>query len=93
MKFSSLFGKYGHSSHSDERTDLIISYVLVLTLIADGYLTDPSDIATDLKMAKLSLKQHYEVLGCKPKVTGGVKHYTLPVPLNLPKLNMRRRRR
>nr|GEY50485.1 DNA-directed RNA polymerase I subunit RPA49 [Tanacetum cinerariifolium] len=50
---------------SDNKRDLLISYVLVLTLIVDNFKTEFSDIAKDLRMPTRVLRPHYEFLGCK----------------------------
>ncbi|KAJ4962851.1 hypothetical protein NE237_022790 [Protea cynaroides] len=50
---------------STEKINLLISFVLVLTLFADNFWTDLSDIAKDLRMTPVSLGQHYENLVCK----------------------------
>ncbi|KAK9092369.1 hypothetical protein Syun_027280 [Stephania yunnanensis] len=60
---------------SVEKTNLLVSYVLVLTLFADGFRTDPSDIARDLRMRTLSIREHYKNLGCKIEWQDKVIHF------------------
>lgn len=60
---------------------LLISYVLVLTLFADDFLSDTSDIAKDLRMDRGALKPHYEYLGCKFVRHENSVVATLPLPL------------
>ncbi|PIA49292.1 hypothetical protein AQUCO_01300267v1 [Aquilegia coerulea] len=69
---------------SVQKRDLLISYVLVLALIVDGYHTNISDIARDLKMTTLSLKEYYLNLGCKVKLEDESVICTLSVPLEFP---------
>ncbi|XP_042479041.1 DNA-directed RNA polymerase I subunit RPA49 [Macadamia integrifolia] len=78
---------------TDEKINLIISYVLVLTLFVDNFQTDLSDIAKDLRMTPVSLRQHYEHLGCKLSRVNRVLMVTLPVPLQFPKQRTHRRRK
>ncbi|KAF9598913.1 hypothetical protein IFM89_032767 [Coptis chinensis] len=78
---------------SVEKQNFLISHVLVLALIADGYRTDMSDIARDLKMEVISVRKHYLNLGCKLKLEGKVLYATLPVPLEFPKPSTRKRKR
>ncbi|KAF6175007.1 hypothetical protein GIB67_026495 [Kingdonia uniflora] len=77
---------------SGEKRNLLISYVLVLTLLADNFSTDITDIARDLKMSNVSLRDHYKNLGCKLSREGKLMLVTLPVPLQFPKPKMSRRR-
>ena len=93
QKFSSMFTLDSDSKRlPEEKKDLLISYVLVLTLYADDFRTDPSDIAKDLKMSALMLRKHFGHLGCKFVSQNTVTMATLPVPLNFPKLRQKRRR-
>ncbi|KAJ4981870.1 hypothetical protein NE237_032707 [Protea cynaroides] len=93
QKFSKMFEDSGSFRLSIEKTNLLISYVLVLTLFADNFRTDLSDIAKDLRMTPVSLRQHYEYLGCKFSRVDQVLLVTLPVPLEFPKQRMHRRRK
>ncbi|KAJ4836838.1 hypothetical protein Tsubulata_018466 [Turnera subulata] len=72
-----------------DKENLLISYVLVLTLHADDFQTDPEDIARDLRMSKRALQPHFDNLGCKFKASV----VTLPTPLSFPPAIMKRRRR
>ncbi|KAJ8558089.1 hypothetical protein K7X08_004855 [Anisodus acutangulus] len=62
QKFSSMFAIADSKRLPDEKRDLLISYVLVLTLFADDFHTD---IDKDLRMSAVTLWPHYEYLGCK----------------------------
>ncbi|CAL5443790.1 unnamed protein product [Camellia sinensis] len=92
QKFSTMFANSDSKWLTDEKKDLLISYVLVLTLIADGFQTHPSDIAKDLRMTTMNVRQHYQNLGCKFLRTGNSSVATLPVPLQFPKVVQKRRR-
>ncbi|KAL0441379.1 UNVERIFIED_CONTAM: hypothetical protein Sradi_0076800 [Sesamum radiatum] len=50
QKFSSLFGATNDTRIPDDKLKLLISYILVLSLFADDFRSDPSDIAKDLRM-------------------------------------------
>ncbi|KAI7985080.1 DNA-directed RNA polymerase I subunit rpa49 [Camellia lanceoleosa] len=92
QKFSTMFANSESKWLTDEKKDLLISYVLVLTLIADGFQTYPSDIAKDLRMTTMNVRQHYQNLGCKFVRKGISSVATLPVPLQFPKVVQKRRR-
>lgn len=92
LKFRAMFEESDKKRLSDEKRNLLISYVLVLTLFADGYRSDPSDIAKDLRMNAIELRTHYEQLGCKFVREGTVLLATLPVPLQFPVIRIRRKR-
>ncbi|MCL7039017.1 hypothetical protein MKW94_024596 [Papaver nudicaule] len=80
---------------SGPKNDLLVSHVLVLSLMADEYKSDQTDIARDLRMTMLKLRPHYLNLGCK-MVGGGkgkIAQATLPVPLKFPPLEQRRRKK
>lgn len=93
-KFLKLFTDSKESTQSREKTDLLISYILVLTLMADGFETHPSDIAADLKMIVPDVKSRYQELGCKARGSQNNLKISLPVPLTFPTMNeiVRRRR-
>lgn len=93
QKFSTIFGVSDRKRLEDEKRDLLISYVLVLTLIADGFNTVVSDIAKDLRMDLIKLRPHFEHLGCKLMVKNKVLLATLPVPLEFPKPKSKRLKR
>ncbi|CAI9766141.1 unnamed protein product [Fraxinus pennsylvanica] len=65
QKFSPLFATPNDSRIPDEKKNLLISYLLVLTMFVDDFKSDPSDIAEDLRMTPVALRTHYENLGCK----------------------------
>ncbi|KAL0341864.1 UNVERIFIED_CONTAM: hypothetical protein Scaly_1849000 [Sesamum calycinum] len=67
-------------SMDDDKLKLLISYILVLSLFADDFRSDPSDIAKDLRMNPITLRPHYEYLGCKFVRDNQVLLATLPVP-------------
>ncbi|KAK6128043.1 hypothetical protein DH2020_038207 [Rehmannia glutinosa] len=92
QKFSSLFGSTKNDRIPDEKQKLLISYVLVLSLFADDFRSDPSDIAKDLRMNPLTLRPHYEYLGCKFVRENKVLLATLPVPLEFQTIKRKRRR-
>ncbi|KAL2534043.1 DNA-directed RNA polymerase [Abeliophyllum distichum] len=92
QKFSSLFATSNDSRIPDEKKKLLISYVLVLTMFADEFKSDPSDIAEDLRMTPVALRPHYEYLGCKFKRDNQVLVATLPVPLEFQTIKRKRRR-
>ncbi|XP_008783442.1 DNA-directed RNA polymerase I subunit rpa49 [Phoenix dactylifera] len=80
---------------SMEKKELLIGYILVLTLFVDKFHSDPSDIARDLKMTVHSLKPYYLQLGCKLFQDAAFQQafMTLPVPLQFPESRRNRRRR
>lgn len=91
QKFSTMFAGLESKRLSDEKRDLLISYVLVLTLYVDDFRTDLSDIAKDLRMNPVSLRPYYQFLGCKLVREKGVTLATLPLPLQF--LAERKRKR
>ncbi|OMO66591.1 RNA polymerase I associated factor, A49-like protein [Corchorus olitorius] len=95
QRFHSMFAADQESkSRSPDQINRLISYVLVLTLHADQFRTDPRDIAKDLKMSPINLRTHFENLGCKRiHEKTGVYAATLPVPLKFPSENLKRKRR
>ncbi|KAE8724160.1 ADP-ribosylation factor GTPase-activating protein AGD8 [Hibiscus syriacus] len=92
-RFMNMFTDPGSKILASEKIDLLISYVLVLTLHVDGFRTDPSDIANDLRISKVDLRRHFLNLGCKLVHQSSVLYATLPVPLNFPSENLRKKRR
>eukprot|EP00268_Persea_americana_P000970 TRINITY_DN10293_c0_g1_i1.p1 TRINITY_DN10293_c0_g1~~TRINITY_DN10293_c0_g1_i1.p1 ORF type:complete len:431 (+),score=88.91 TRINITY_DN10293_c0_g1_i1:205-1497(+) len=95
QKFDKMFGNSDSEAVRmlDEKCDLLIGYILVLTLFADGFKTSISDIASDLKMTPMNLRRYYQILGCKLSSAKRVVTVTLPVPLKLPELTMRNKKR
>lgn len=91
QKFSAMFSPVSRRL-SAEKNDLLISYVLVLTLYADEFRTDPSDIAKDLRMSPVKLRVHFEHLGCKLSRQNNSRLFTLPLPLQFPMMRQKRRR-
>jgi DNA-directed RNA polymerase I subunit RPA49 len=92
VKFSEMFGNSDSKRLADEKRDLIISYILVLTLFVDDFRTDPSDIAKDLRMSNVQLRPHWEQLGCKIFKEEKADMVKLSVPLKFQTLRRKRRR-
>ncbi|PIN22299.1 RNA polymerase I 49 kDa subunit [Handroanthus impetiginosus] len=92
QKFTSMFGGTNDTRIPDEKQKLLISYVLVLSLFADDFRSDPLDIAKDLRMSPIMLRPHYEYLGCKFVRENQVLLATLPVPLEFQTMKRKRRR-
>ncbi|XP_074583904.1 uncharacterized protein LOC141839939 [Curcuma longa] len=80
---------------STEKGELLIGYILVLTLFVDSFETDPTDIARDLKMTTISLKPYFLQLGCKGKRVGVCKPtiMTLTAPLQFPEIKVPKRKK
>lgn len=76
----------------DDKVNLLISYVLVLSLHVDKFKTDFEDIAKDLRMSSMDVRRHFENLGCKFSVENSIRFATLPVPLQFPQITRRRKR-
>ncbi|XP_021276282.1 uncharacterized protein LOC110410735 isoform X2 [Herrania umbratica] len=93
QRFFTMFTDPGLRRPSPDQINLLISYILVLTLHADGFRTDPSDIAKDLRMSSIGLRPHFENLGCKLVRDSNSIFTTLPVPLKFPSENLLRKRR
>ncbi|KAL6218105.1 hypothetical protein ACLB2K_011322 [Fragaria x ananassa] len=91
-KFASMFDAVS-GSLSTEKRNLLISYVLVLTLFGDEFQISLTDIATDLRMKSPDLRKHYEALGCKVSKKNNLLTVTLPVPLQFPSLKRKRSNR
>lgn len=90
QKFFKMFVDTERVKLSPEKNDLLISYVLVLTLFADGFETEITDIAKDLQVSSTSLRPYYLELGCKIRKSLSMK---LAVPLQLPEQRVRKRQR
>ncbi|KAI3929390.1 hypothetical protein MKW92_026142, partial [Papaver armeniacum] len=81
---------------SGPKNDFLISHLLVPSLMVDDFNSDPTDIAQDLRMTTLKLRPHYLNLGVKMvggKGKGKVALATLPVPLNFPPMEQRKRKK
>ncbi|XP_047325672.1 DNA-directed RNA polymerase I subunit RPA49 [Impatiens glandulifera] len=91
QRFNSLFAESDSKRLLDEKRNLLISHVLVLTLFADDFKSDMADIAKDLRMTAVELRRHFENLGCKLKREGTALWATLPVPLTFPQIKGKRR--
>uniref|UniRef100_A0ACD5X0C8 Uncharacterized protein n=1 Tax=Avena sativa TaxID=4498 RepID=A0ACD5X0C8_AVESA len=89
-----MFIEPGSSALSSEKHELLINYIIVLTLFADDFRSEPADICADLKMTHQMLKPYYDQLGCK-SVTVSFKPpvVTLQAPLEFPSEVIRRRKR
>ncbi|XP_039014989.1 DNA-directed RNA polymerase I subunit RPA49-like [Hibiscus syriacus] len=92
-RFFNMFTDPGSKILASDKIDLLIGYVLVLTLHADGFRTDPTDIAKDLRISKVDLRRHFLNLGCILGHQNSVLYATLPVPLTFPSENFRKKRR
>ncbi|KAK7413041.1 hypothetical protein VNO78_04878 [Psophocarpus tetragonolobus] len=92
-KFSNMFAITESKRLPPEKNSLLIYYVLVLTLFSDEFRTDYTDIAKDLSMNALPVRQFYEQLGCKISRQKNMFFATLPVPLKFPELRQRKRKR
>lgn len=88
-----MFNESSSISLSSGKRKLLINFVLVLTLFVDGYQSDATDIAKDLRMDFQELKKQFEWLGCKIVDEKSVLLATLPVPLNLPGLRRSTKKR
>nr|XP_043624016.1 DNA-directed RNA polymerase I subunit rpa49-like [Erigeron canadensis] len=92
QKFNDMFGNTESKRLADDKRDLLISYVLVLTLFADKFRTEFTDIAKDLRMSTGALRTHFQFLGCKFIRENNLTLATLPAPLKFPEVTMKRRR-
>ncbi|TKY72759.1 DNA-directed RNA polymerase I subunit rpa49 [Spatholobus suberectus] len=92
-KFSTMFAVSESKRLPPQKISLLISYVLVLTLFSDEFRTDYTDIAKDLSMSVVPVRQFYEQLGCKISRQKNSWCATLPVPLKFPELRQRKRKR
>nr|AFK41205.1 unknown [Lotus japonicus] len=92
-KFSSMFGATESRRLPNDELNLLICYVLVLTLFSDEFRTDYTDISKDLRMSVLLVRQHYSDLGCKFLSQNKISYATLPVPLKFPDSKQRKRKR
>ncbi|VFQ61443.1 unnamed protein product [Cuscuta campestris] len=93
QKFSSMFCVPESKRLPNEKVDLLISYVLVLTLYADNFRSNPSDIAKDLRTITGHLRPRLELLGCnfvRDEKRGHLA--TLSVPLTFPTVKRKRKR-
>ncbi|KAK1362794.1 hypothetical protein POM88_038355 [Heracleum sosnowskyi] len=77
---------------SSEKNTFLINHVLVLTLFDDGYRSDISDIAKDLKIGVVELRKHWLELGCKLVREKNTVFATLHVPLTFP-VNRQKKRK
>ncbi|CAJ2648608.1 unnamed protein product [Trifolium pratense] len=89
-RFSTMFAVSESRRMPPEKINLLISYILVLTLFSDEFQTDYSDISKDLRMNKGPVKQIYEHLGCKILKQRPF-YATLPIPLTFPQLRQKKR--
>ncbi|XWS49257.1 hypothetical protein CRYUN_Cryun13aG0148400 [Craigia yunnanensis] len=84
QRFFTMFTDPGSKLLSPDNVYLRNSYVKALTLHADGFRTDPSDIAKDLRISVIGLRPHFLDLGCKLLHENNILYATLPVPLKFP---------
>jgi len=89
------FVEPGSNAMSSEKEELLINCILVLTLFADDFRSDPKDICVDLKKTRQMIKPYYDQLGCKSVSSGAFNptFMTLPAPLKFPQDVTRRKRR
>ena len=92
QKFSSMFPTAESRRLSADKINLLISHVLVLSLFADEFSSDPADIAKDLRTSPYDLRLHFDNLGCKFIRKNNLSLATLPIPLQFPELRQKRRR-
>ncbi|CAL9220760.1 unnamed protein product [Arabidopsis halleri] len=92
-KFQSMFKDSESERIPVDKANLLISYVLVLSLHVDNFKTDPEDIAKDLRISTVELRKHFQQLGCKFVKQNSTLVATLPAPLNFPEVNRRRKTR
>ncbi|XP_010465269.1 PREDICTED: DNA-directed RNA polymerase I subunit rpa49 [Camelina sativa] len=90
-KFISMYKDPESDRISVDKSNLLISYVLVLSLHVDGFKTDPEDIAKDLRVSTVALRTHFENLGCKISTDKTTRVATLPTPLSFPQIRRRRK--
>ncbi|CAM0874016.1 unnamed protein product [Alopecurus aequalis] len=88
-----MFIEQESSALSSEKHELLINYILVLTLFADDFRSETTDICADLKMTHRMVKPYYDQLGCKSvAVAFKPSVVTLPAPLKFPSEVTRRKR-
>ncbi|XP_004487983.1 DNA-directed RNA polymerase I subunit rpa49 [Cicer arietinum] len=92
-KFLTMFDVSESKRLPTEKINLLISYVLVLTLFIDGFQTDYKDIAKDLRMSLIPLRLLYEHLGGKIVFQDKKSYAILPIPLTFPELKQKKRKR
>lgn len=88
-----MFNEPGAKRLAAEKYKFLISHVLVLTLFVDGYKSDTSDIAKDLKISVVDLRKHWAELGCKLVREKSTTFATLPLPLTFPVIRQKKRKR
>lgn len=95
QKFEQLFIDPASKVLSSYKKELVIGYILVLTLFADKFSSSPTDISKDLGMSVSDLRLYYTQLGCKlsNKARFGEIFWTLPVPLKSADMKKRRKRK
>lgn len=91
-RFTTMFDVTESRRLPPEKMNLLISYVLVLTLFSDDFRTDYRDIVKDLRMSTLTLRPIFEHLGCKFISSQKVSYATLPIPLTFSQIKKRKRK-
>lgn len=92
QKLVDLFLDPASSVLSTEKKELIIGYILVLTLFADKFSTEPTDVSKDLGFSKANLTVYFKQLGCKYQYSSFDKSlWTLPAPLQFPNVGKRKK--
>ena len=93
QRFFTMFTDPGSKILSPGQIYLLISYVLVLTLYAGGFQTDPFDMAKDLRISEISLRLHVVNLRRKFLRENNILFATLPAPQKFPSENSKKKRR
>ncbi|CAM8957475.1 unnamed protein product [Rhodiola kirilowii] len=93
QKLATMFSTPEMRTLCQEKISLLISYVLVLTLFVDDFRSDLADIANDLRMSSIVLRDHVHHLGGKFVRDNKAALATLPVPLQFPDQGKRKRKR
>ncbi|XP_039144378.1 DNA-directed RNA polymerase I subunit RPA49 [Dioscorea cayenensis subsp. rotundata] len=95
QKFTGLFIDPESHALTAEKRELLIGYILVLTLFVDDFRSEPADISKDLKIPYAELKPYYKQLGCKMLHDTDLKKLvqSLPAPLKFPEQRPYRRKR
>ncbi|KAJ3675257.1 hypothetical protein LUZ60_004299 [Juncus effusus] len=91
QRLTSLFVDTESKLLSTDKLELLIGYILVLTLFVDDFSTDASDVAKDLMMTTQGLKPYFMQLGCRYEkgAVGKKGRWGLSVPLEF--ADMRKR--
>ncbi|XP_063936879.1 uncharacterized protein LOC108196040 isoform X2 [Daucus carota subsp. sativus] len=83
-KFQAMFSESSSEALPPAKRELLVNYVLVLSLFVDGYKSNAKDITKDLKIKTETAIKYYKQLGCIPRPTTAGLLVELPVPLKFP---------